>query len=40
MLHYLGMQHKYEKANETYSTISNLMKVRSEATRKAITEVR
>ena len=37
---YLEMQYKFQLANKNFGTISNLMKVRHESTKKAINEVR
>jgi hypothetical protein len=37
---YLEMQYKFLMASKNFSTISNLMKVRSDTTKKAISEVR
>ena len=39
-LHYLEMQYKFQWAAVSYGTISNLMRVRHESTKKAISEIR
>jgi hypothetical protein len=39
-MYYLEMQYKFEMASKNFGMISNLMKVRNDSTKKAISEVR